>query len=349
MRLELSFEDAVVNGDYPRVLTKVARHSERREVLVFDECPIQEFVVLDVFLLLAFRCRSRTSTDGRFEGWLCASWQAARTDRLGACSQQRCMSSAQAQVRWVQPVLQNVGNRRQKQSRKVTLARTEATLPVRPLFLNGTRVLGHVDADTAQNTKKSENGRSPKVFPDRIVSKSPINNITDYGSRKVQNKCPAQANEVATCGARFRPGYLCFCGPGSEQAWKTMGQGQRLVLLTWNGISSLPMMMSEFITSRHLVFKQVCWHQRQGNLECTSKRAAKQSHSRERGVGEQNHDDLPLLAHLQELYLSVKEFGLILSQELIRISFTQCQRDWLLFFVMVNYPEKKIRRLNSGN
>ena len=108
--------------------------------------------------------------------------------------------------------------------------------------------------------KSRENGRSPRVFPDRIIFTSPFNDITDYGSRKVQNKCPAQANEVAICGARFRPGYLCFCGPGSEQArnrlGKTMGQGQRLVLLTWNGISSLPMMMSEFTTSKHLVFKQ---------------------------------------------------------------------------------------------
>ena len=36
---------------------------------------------------------------------------------------------------------------------------------------------------------------------------------------------------------------------------------------------------------------------------------------------------LLLLAHLQELYTSVKDFGLILSQELIRISLTQCQKE----------------------
>ena len=40
-----------------------------------------------------------------------------------------------------------------------------------------------------------------------------------------------------------------------------------------------------------------------------------------------NHADLPLLAHLQELYLFVKEYGLILSQELNRISLTQRQKD----------------------
>ena len=41
----------------------------------------------------------------------------------------------------------------------------------------------------------------------------------------------------------------------------------------------------------------------------------------------QDHEDLPLLAHLQELYLSVKDLGLILSQKLIRLSLTQWQKD----------------------
>ena len=40
----------------------------------------------------------------------------------------------------------------------------------------------------------------------------------------------------------------------------------------------------------------------------------------------QNRKDLPLLAHLQELYLSVKEDGLMLSQELVPISLTQCKK-----------------------
>ena len=43
----------------------------------------------------------------------------------------------------------------------------------------------------------------------------------------------------------------------------------------------------------------------------------------------QSHEDLPLLAHPQELCLSVKDVGLTLSQELIRISLSQCQNDWL--------------------
>ena len=41
----------------------------------------------------------------------------------------------------------------------------------------------------------------------------------------------------------------------------------------------------------------------------------------------QNHDDVFLPAHLQELYLSVKDLGLILSQKLIRLSLTQCQNN----------------------
>ena len=54
----------------------------------------------------------------------------------------------------------------------------------------------------------------------------------------------------------------------------------------------------------------------------------------------QNHEDVLLPAHLQELYLSVKDLGRILSQKLIRLSLTQCQNNWVLFFVMVIYLEK---------
>ena len=61
----------------------------------------------------------------------------------------------------------------------------------------------------------------------------------------------------------------------------------------------------------------------------------------------QNHEDELLLAHLQELYLSVKVFGLILSQEPNRISLSQCRNNWVLFFVMVIYLEKMMERLNS--
>ena len=40
----------------------------------------------------------------------------------------------------------------------------------------------------------------------------------------------------------------------------------------------------------------------------------------------QNQEHLPLLAHLQELYLFLKEFGLILNQELNSIKRTQWQK-----------------------
>ena len=62
----------------------------------------------------------------------------------------------------------------------------------------------------------------------------------------------------------------------------------------------------------------------------------------------QNHEDVLLLAHPQELYLSEKEIGLILSQKIIRQSITQCQKNWVLFFVMVIF-EKKMERWNSGD
>ena len=44
-----------------------------------------------------------------------------------------------------------------------------------------------------------------------------------------------------------------------------------------------------------------------------------------------------------------KELGLMLSQKQIRLSLTQCQINWVLFFVMVIYFEKKMDRLNSGD
>ena len=63
----------------------------------------------------------------------------------------------------------------------------------------------------------------------------------------------------------------------------------------------------------------------------------------------QNQADLPLLAHLHELYLFVKEYGLILNQELNPIKRTEWQKDRTLFFGMDNYLENKMVRLNSGD
>ena len=53
-------------------------------------------------------------------------------------------------------------------------------------------------------------------------------------------------------------------------------------------------------------------------------------------------------AHLEELYPSGKESGMILSHKIIRQSVTQCQNNCVLFFVMVIHFEKTMERLNSG-
>ena len=62
----------------------------------------------------------------------------------------------------------------------------------------------------------------------------------------------------------------------------------------------------------------------------------------------QNHKDVLLPAHPQELYLLGKDSGLMLSQKIIRQSLTQCQNNKVLFFVMVIYLEKMMERLNFG-
>ena len=41
----------------------------------------------------------------------------------------------------------------------------------------------------------------------------------------------------------------------------------------------------------------------------------------------QNHEDVLLVAHVQGLCQSVKDLGLVLSQELIRLSLFHCQND----------------------
>ena len=46
---------------------------------------------------------------------------------------------------------------------------------------------------------------------------------------------------------------------------------------------------------------------------------------------------------------NLQDLGLMLSQKIIRQSLTQCQNNWVLFFVMVIYLEKMMERLNSGD
>ena len=62
----------------------------------------------------------------------------------------------------------------------------------------------------------------------------------------------------------------------------------------------------------------------------------------------QNQEDLQIIAHLQGLYLFLKEHGLILNQELNSIKLTQWQKEQTLFFDTENYLEKKMGRSNSG-
>ena len=62
----------------------------------------------------------------------------------------------------------------------------------------------------------------------------------------------------------------------------------------------------------------------------------------------QNHKDVFLPAHPQELYLLGEEFGLILIHKNIRSPIFQCRRNWSIFFVMEVYFETMMERLKSG-
>ena len=62
----------------------------------------------------------------------------------------------------------------------------------------------------------------------------------------------------------------------------------------------------------------------------------------------QNHMDESLPVLPQELYLLETEFGPMLNQENIRCPIIQCRRNQIIFFVMQDYLEKMMERLNSG-
>ena len=51
----------------------------------------------------------------------------------------------------------------------------------------------------------------------------------------------------------------------------------------------------------------------------------------------QNHVDVLLLAHPQELYQMGRELGPILNHKIIRSPTVPCRRNWLIFFGIVNY------------
>ena len=50
-------------------------------------------------------------------------------------------------------------------------------------------------------------GHEPENFPDRIIFASMFKDITIWESPNVRSKCLDQAEEVANCAARFKPGY----------------------------------------------------------------------------------------------------------------------------------------------
>ena len=84
----------------------------------------------------------------------------------------------------------------------------------------------------------SETGHAPENFPDKIIFAIMFNDITDHASKKVQGKFLDSAKEVASHPTRFRPGYWCFCGPGSEQTWDCNESRLLLILLTVSGTNS---------------------------------------------------------------------------------------------------------------
>ena len=69
---------------------------------------------------------------------------------------------------------------------------------------------------TGASSKSKPVGKRVLALQHRIISSSMFNDITIWESQKVQSKCQAQWDEVATYAARFRLGYWCFSGPGSE-------------------------------------------------------------------------------------------------------------------------------------
>ena len=100
-----------------------------------------------------------------------------------------------------------------------------------------------------------ETGHAPESFPDKIIFVSMFNDIASWESQKVQNRCQAQANEVATYSARFRPGYWCFRGPGSDKNWNCDEErpSHQFADGEWDKLALK--MTGKLIISKHQVFK----------------------------------------------------------------------------------------------
>ena len=151
--------------------------------------------------------------------------------------------------------------------------------------------LRHIVSDTAKATQFRV---GEPVFETASFFTSTFDDITDHARNKVQGKSLDCATEVASRVARFRPGYWCFCGPGSEQIWK-YNESRPTSHFADGGVGTnlASVRKSEFVTSEHPVFqvfkyastrsidtkKGDTWNVLQKN------ELDKQSHAREHGIG----------------------------------------------------------------
>ena len=101
----------------------------------------------------------------------------------------------------------------------------------------------------------SETRQAPESFPGRIIFASVFNDIFDNTSKKVWSGGVRTARKkLPPNAATFRPGFWCFCGPGSEQTW-TNNESRPMSHFAngeWGKLASV--MISELLTSKHHVF-----------------------------------------------------------------------------------------------
>ena len=104
----------------------------------------------------------------------------------------------------------------------------------------------------------SETRHALESFRDRIHHREHVQRHHQLGkSEGAKQMSSSKPNEVATSAKRFRLGYWFFCCPGSEKTWKY--QEQRPSHLSADGESDklALRLTSEFITSKHPVFKSL--------------------------------------------------------------------------------------------
>ena len=101
----------------------------------------------------------------------------------------------------------------------------------------------------------SETGQAPESLPDRIIFASMFIDITNWESQKVQNKCLAQATEVALTRQDSDLVIVCFCAPGSEKTWKCNEERPSHQFADGEWDKLCLRMTSELVTSKDPVFK----------------------------------------------------------------------------------------------